>query len=247
MISKAERHGDYAFAVVSDTGINHRLDDKPNQDAIDFRVSGDDFAMAVSDGVGSCANAELGAQAAVSAVMRAFEFVRSADLRPNVSNIAGFIVNTWKELLKNEKLDDCCATLKAVIKYGNKLLLFSIGDGFLIVTSGGLNCQAPQDNDVFINQTTCLSANVKPSDFWVSRFDLDTYMPYAILVCSDGVANGIQTGHEIEMVAEIEAGISKDDLLSELKGLVADLAEYGGDDRTVGVVKYERTNAESDR
>lgn len=54
MISKEENHADCTFVVVSDTGVSHRVKGVPNQDAADYVSINGDFALAVSDGVGSC-------------------------------------------------------------------------------------------------------------------------------------------------------------------------------------------------
>ena len=57
MITSREQYGDYTFVTVSDTGVNHNVQGIPNQDAVMFYFANDDFALAVSDGVGSCARA----------------------------------------------------------------------------------------------------------------------------------------------------------------------------------------------
>ena len=133
------------------------------------------------------------------------------------------------------------------MKLGNKLLMFSIGDGVLAVTSRGMHCCAPTDTNMFANQTMCLNAGIHVEDFWTSEFRLDTYVPYVIFACTDGVANGIQEGKELELVSEIETKTSVDELQHELEALVIDISEFSSDDRTVGVVKYERKNAKPDR
>ena len=133
------------------------------------------------------------------------------------------------------------------MKLGNKLLMFSIGDGVLAVTSRGMYCCAPTDTNMFANQTMCLNAGIHVEDFWTSEFRLDTYVPYVVFACTDGVANGIQEGKELELVSEIETKTSVDELQHELEALVIDISEFSSDDRTVGVVKYERKNAKPDR
>lgn len=247
MISRKEQHGDYIFVAVSDTGINHRIHNIPNQDAVDFIVSGDDFALAVSDGVGSCIKAEMGSKAAVTAVKVVFLLIKEIGLQLELSDIVSRIIAEWNRLLLAENLDDCCATLKVAMKFGNKLLLLSIGDGLLAVTSEGMQCSSPIDNCLFTNQTMCLNAAVEAADFWTYEFRLDTYVTYVIFVCSDGVANGIQEGREMELVSEIETDTAAENLQDELETLVVALLDYSSDDRTVGVVKYERKNAKPDR
>lgn len=246
MISKIEKHDGCTFVIVSDAGISHRVNSIPNQDAADLVFINGDYALAVSDGVGSCKRAEIGAQAAVGAVKKAFISLQGNSVPSDLFEISHMIINEWKQLLAGESLDDCCATLKAAMKLGSRLLMFSVGDGILAFSSGGTGCCAPVDNLLFANQTRCLSKETKPEELWVSVFRLEHDIPYAVFACSDGVSNGILEGRELDLVKEIETGITASALRDELEALLVDISEYSSDDRTVGVVKYERENAESD-
>lgn len=247
MISRRKQLNGCTFVTISDTGVSHRINDIPNQDAVDFILKNNDYAMAVSDGVGSCKRAEAGSKAAITAVELVFEIIRKAGEIPSTAEISQQLIDVWKQQLVNEVLDDCCATLKAVMKFGDKLLLFSIGDGLLAVSSRGIKICAPIDNSTFTNQTRCLNGSVKANELWTSIFRLDLYVPYIVFVCTDGIANGIQEGRELELVAEIETEIAASRLQNELENLVVDIADYSSDDRTLGVIKYERKNAEPDR
>lgn len=247
MITRMEKHGDCVFAAVSDTGISHRISHMPNQDAVDFIAEGDDFALAVSDGVGSCKMAEKGSGAAVSAVKEVFLKLKGKILTKDTSYIAESIISEWNRLLCGEVPDDCCATLKAAIKLGDRLLLFSVGDGLLAVSSEGTQIRSASDDGLFGNQTLCLNEDSRAGDFQVLEMKLDTQTSYAVFACSDGVADYIQEGREMELVAEIETIPDGAALLDELEGLIIELSELSLDDRTAGVVKYERSNAESGR
>ena len=247
MISKKENHADCTFAVVSDTGVSHRVKGVPNQDAADYVSINGDFALAVSDGVGSCKKAELGSAAAVEAIKRVFLSLQGQPFPSVLTKITRRIVDEWVSLLAGANPDDCCATLKAAMKLGDKLLLISVGDGLLAVSSSGMKCCAPSENTLFTNQTPCLNSSIKEDDFWTSVFKLDIYVPYVVFACSDGVSNGIQEGREMDLIKEIETQITASELQSELETLLVDISDYSSDDRTVGVVKYERTNAKFDR
>ncbi len=247
MISEEERLGDYTFVVISDDGLNHRLNSVPNQDAVMYVVDDDDYAIAVSDGVGSCSMSDIGSKKAVETIKSIFWGLRNKELEFDQDTIVGSIIETWKTYVDDENIDNYCATLKAGIKIGNRLLLVSIGDGLLAVSSNGLHEMAPYDQDPFLNLTSCLNSNVKKSDFWLSVFKLDTYVPYVLFLCTDGVANGISEGKELELVREIEINIDNSILKEELEKMIIDISDYSSDDRSLGVVKYERDNAESNR
>lgn len=80
-------------------------------------------------------------------------------------------------------VNEYCATLKAVFKYGNLLKVFSIGDGFVAVVSEGINMLSPVDEVDFTNETKCLNADVTKYDFWNADFRLDLYKSYVVVAC----------------------------------------------------------------
>ena len=247
MISEEKHVGDYTFVVISDDGLSHRLSNIPNQDAVMYKIDNEDYAIAVSDGVGSCPKSDIGSKNAVETIRRLFSQIKTGEVGFAEKEVAEVIITSWKAMINDQNIDDYCATLKAAIKIGNKLILLSIGDGLLAVTSNGISRIAPAEDGQFINQTSCLNKDVKSSDFWISIFRLDTYVPYVVFLCTDGVSNGITEGQELELLHELETNIDSSLLKEELEILVASISDYSADDRSVGVVKYERKNAESNR
>ena len=244
MISSEERIGDITFVTITDTGFNHLLNKTPNQDSVGYKVLDEDFVLAVSDGVGSCIKAKIGSEAAVISAKKVFSDIRGKERNIDLYEIVNRLINEWKLLLNQENLDDCCATLNVIMKFGNRLLLFSIGDGFIAVTSGDMEICSPDDNTLFANQTLCLCKTVNVKDFWIMETTLNKNNSYVVFVCSDGVANGIQEGQQMELVKEIETKISIKEIRQELESLVLELSEFSSDDRTVGVVKYARKDEE---
>lgn len=239
MISKEQKEGRCTFVTITDTGVNHRIDDIPNQDSVGFKINSDSFVMAVSDGVGTCKKSEIGSKNAVTAVISIFDEIISGVLSINNYDVAERIIYEWMKLIDDESIDDYCATLKVVMKLNDKLLLMSIGDGLLIVSSDGMYITAPDNTYLFANQTDCLNSKVKASDFWIDEFLLDTNVPYIVFICTDGVSNGIQENQELEFVNELEKNTKSSLLKDELEGFVINISEYSRDDRTLGVIKYE--------
>lgn len=247
MTSFEEQHGDYHFIAVSDIGINHRIKGIPNQDAVLFHSYGENFMLAVSDGVGSCNQAELGSRYAVEATKSVFRELLSGTLSDEPLLVAETLIQIWREQISYGKEDDYCATLKAAIMINRDLLMISIGDGILAMTSMEVQIIAPIDSEFFANQTNCFNRQVKATDFWIRKHHLDYNIPYVVFACTDGIANNIQEGREIDLVREIEAHCNPQNLKSEIETLVVDISEYSSDDRTIGVVKYERKDAELGR
>lgn len=239
MISQEEHTQGYTFVTVSELGSIHLQNNLPNQDAVSYKIIDCDFTLVVSDGVGTCPNADIGAKRAVEAVQIVFSRIKQGISHPERLDILKQIIQNWKGQNKNERIDDYCATLKAVMKLGNKFLFFSIGDGLLTFSSDGFKIIAPSDNTLFLNQTHCLNEHVAPADFWTDEILLNTDVPYTILLCTDGVTNGILEGQEIELVHEIEKSIASSALRGEVELFIKSLAEVSSDDRTIGVVKYE--------
>lgn len=239
MISCEEHANGLTIVTLSDIGSAHRALLMPNQDSADFVIDGEDFVLAVSDGVGSCPKAELGSKAAVASCIRVFTSIKNKVLDFGSDNIADAIISEWRVCLEREDPDDCCATLKAMFKIGQEIKAVSIGDGFIAISSAGYELVSPPEEGAFSNETNCLCSQTRLCDLWVGGFDLDVRTPYAAFCCTDGVANGIVAGQEADLVKEIEKRTSADMLRKELEGMLEEISAYCADDKTVGVVKYE--------
>ncbi|MGI6365909.1 MAG: protein phosphatase 2C domain-containing protein [Bacillota bacterium] len=247
MTSYEDQHGDFRFFAVSDIGINHRLKNLPNQDSVLFHYSREDFMLAVSDGVGSCVHAALGSEYATEAVKSVFLELLSETLRVEPLEIVNRLIWHWRQMIGDGTPDEFCATLKAAIKINRKLFMISIGDGILAMTSKGMYVISPSEEAYFANQTNCLNGMVTAADFWVKECMLDYNIPFVVFACTDGIANNIQEGREIDLVREIESHSNPQELKTELEMLIVDISEYSSDDRTIGVVRYERENAKPGR
>lgn len=239
MISCEKHAQGLTLVTVSDIGSNHRALLLPNQDSVDFIIDGEDFVLAVSDGVGSCSKAELGSKEAVASCIRVFTLIKNRIIEFESDNVVDALINEWRVSLDHENLDDCCATLKAIFKIGQVMKAVSVGDGFIAVSSDGLNLLSPTEEMAFPNETSCLCSRIEPRDFWTGDFNLDTRKPYAAFCCTDGVANGLVTGQELNLIRDIEENTSADMLKQEIEALLEDISDYCFDDKTVGVVKYE--------
>ena len=239
MISREQQTQGLTFVTATDIGSNHRALLMPNQDAVDFIFDDEDFVLAVSDGVGSCPKAELGSKEAVASCIRVFTRIKNRIIEFENESIVSALINEWSVSLNHENPDDCCATLKAVFKIGQVMKAVSVGDGFIAVSSDGLTLLSPTEEVAFSNETSCLCSKIETRDFSTSDFNLDIHKSYAAICCTDGVANGILAGQELNLVRDIEENTSADMLKKEIEALLEDISDYCFDDKTVGVVKYE--------
>lgn len=238
MTVREERFGDFTLVTVSDTGADHLARRVPNQDAAAFRRMGEDFVLAVSDGVGSCSLAGLGANYAVSACVKVLEGIKKQSVPFENGPMLHVLLENWRTFIRNGEPDDYCATLQAVFRLGGVVKVLSVGDGFTVLTSGGVRLLSPVDETDFLNETKCLNARIRPEDFWTADFFLDTNQPFVFLCCTDGVANGLIPGTEVSLAEEIERKIPASELAGALREFLADISNYCSDDKTVGVVKY---------
>lgn len=235
-----ERYDSLIFVTASDIGSNHEKLGQPNQDAVAYCYTGGDFVLSVSDGVGSCKKAELGSRFAVDSCLKLFEEIKNGFVPFETDIITGKLIELWRSSIVDGNIDDYCATLKAVFKVVNQVKVLSIGDGFVAISSDGIYLISPTEETHFTNETNCLNAQSSESDFWTADFHLDIFKPYVIFCCTDGIANGILPGKEINLVQEIEKDMCANELRHALEDFLSDISNYCFDDKTVGVVKYDR-------
>lgn len=237
MISQEEHQGGLSIVITSEIGKAHCKLGLPNQDAAGYQQREDSFFLAVADGVGSCPRAEVGAQAAVAAAAAVFEELEDGAIPFKGDTIARTLLDLWRNSLND--CDQCCTTLKAVFKLEQRLIATSIGDGFIAISSGGADLLSPTQEENFLNETDCLSSRTEENDFWTAEFFLTPCRPYAIFCCTDGIANAILPGTELSLTKEIETALSGPQLRGALEELLRDISSYSGDDKTIGVVKYD--------
>ena len=96
MISREEHAQGLTLVTVSDIGSNHRALLLPNQDSVDFIIDGEDFVLAVSDGVGSCPKAELGSKEAVASCIRVFTLIKNRIIEFESDNVVDVLINEWR-------------------------------------------------------------------------------------------------------------------------------------------------------
>ncbi len=233
-------NNDLAVITLTDIGSNHKRLMLPNQDTILFTQHNNDFVLVVSDGVGSCEKSDVGSKFACQSAIRVFYELQNGNLIFDTDIIKKRLIDLWREQIGYDNPDLYCATLKAAFRKDDIIKLFSIGDGFLIVTSYSNAVKAPDYHDFYTNVTDCLAAKTSPDKIWSKDFRLDVLTKFVVMICTDGISNGIKPGTEIEFVKEIENNLSIDELEESLTNFMIMISENSFDDKTIGVVKYDR-------
>ena len=225
------------FVALSDVGATHQALNLPNQDSANFREADGDFVLVVSDGVGACKCADRGSKAVIDSCISTFNALKAHTLCFDSRSVARNIWTEWQSILAGENLDDYCATVKAAFKYGNSVLLVSVGDGFCVFSSGSRQVATESFEMSFLNETDCLNSSFSPECFCCKEIPLDDES-YVVACCTDGFSNGIEAGKEIEFIKELESGVSASELRTELESFVNAISKTSFDDKSIGVAKY---------
>ena len=215
----------------------HRRQGKSNQDALFYECIGDDFVLTCSDGLSSSKYSEIGSEYAMKVCSQVFHSIEAERLSFEDEAILLYIIETWRQGI-GENSCDYYATLKLVLKKGMEMKMISLGDGFVALASETVQVISPCSEIGFINETKCLGEHTKIEDFWIKSISLEHLKSYIVLVCTDGVANGIEDGKELEFMAELEKQTDKEALKSELEEVLEEIGNYSADDKTIGIVKF---------
>lgn len=241
MIVQESKRANLTFVTLSDVGTAHQAFNQPNQDSADFREADGDFVLAISDGVGSCKYADRGSKAVIDSCISTFNTLKARSLCFDSRQVAQNIWTEWQSILAGENLDDCCATVKAAFKYGNSILLVSVGDGFCVFSSESRQIATESFETTFLNETDCLNSTFSPECFCCKEIPLKG-KPYVVACCTDGFSNGIEADKELEFVKELESRVSASELRTELESFVNAISKASFDDKSIGVAKYEKQN-----
>jgi len=238
MIARQEISEKFSFLGISKKGEAHLKTGKPNQDAILFNALDDSFVVAVSDGLGSCKRSQIGAQKAVSLCNEVFLELIDERLIFNAEIIVKRLSDLWNESFPQAAAKEYSATIKAVFLKNNELIAISVGDGLLFIrTDEGVFTLNNKDTD-FINETSCLSHGMQLNIF--STKAAENITKAFVFICTDGVSVTISEGREREMFEEIAGVENVQKLQAEIENMLVEMSEYNSDDKTIGLVKYER-------
>jgi len=237
MIIMQEQTENFTFFGISGKGEAHLKAGKPNQDAIGFNALDDSFVIALSDGLGSCSNAQIGAQTAVLLCNNIFIEIANGQLSFESNSIIKRLSDLWNESFPKIVAKEYSATLKAVFLIGSKLIAISVGDGLLFIRSNNTVHTFENTDGNFINETACLSYGMQIDTFKTIEIE-NTEKPF-IFICTDGISSVISEGREQELFEEIERIKTIKELRREIEYMLDKMSEFNSDDKTAGVVRYE--------
>ncbi len=177
---------------VSVTGPSHLRLGEPNQDAWAMRRFRTGVVATISDGLGSCRHADLGARAACGAVMEAasLHFRLGA---PSLCSMPMLVQQLWPLMLLGHAPGDCSATCTFVVaRQGGGAFLAQLGDGLLAAcrADGTVDLLMPDKSDSFANLTVGLASSSDAAPWRTVSVPDDRYC--AFVLCTDGVADDLE-------------------------------------------------------
>lgn len=238
MMVRESRKENYSFAALSKAGASHQDLSLPNQDSVVFAEADGDYVVVASDGVGSCKLAHVGSKAVVDACCHVFDALKCGSLSFDSKSVSQAILEKWRKLIADLSEDDCCATLQAAFKLGSQLMFLSVGDGFWAYSSSSRQLVSECSEMAFLNETECLCSGMTVEGIHTDLVSLGNDDSYVVLCCTDGFANGIEEGKELEFLRELETGVDSEALTSELESFMKMISKCSLDDKSVVVVKY---------
>ena len=238
MIIRQERCEKISFLGISGKGDTHQKNGKPNQDAIGFNMFEDSFVIAVSDGLGSCNNAHIGAQTAVALCNKIFMEIEDGQLRFRPEDIVKRLSNLWDETFPKIVSKDYSTTLKSAFLKNNEIITVSIGDGLLFTCVNNSVNDLKNTEDAYVNETACLSHGIRPDAFKTAC--IEKAETVFLCICTDGVSSVISEGRELEFFNELKKAESIHNLDSEIENMLIEMSKYNSDDKTIALVRYER-------
>lgn len=172
-------------------GPAHRSGAVPNQDAWMARRLHDGAAVAVSDGLGSCAYAEVGARAACRSVLEAATILFQH--KPvALGGMPELVQELWMGRLGSHAPVDCSATcLFVATRREAGAFLAQLGDGLIAACSmdGTVDLMVPDKTESFANLTVGLGSEDAAVLWRTATVPDDRY--HAFLLCTDGIAEDL--------------------------------------------------------
>lgn len=195
--------GDWMSWGLSRSGAMHVKLGIPCQDAwFSCHAHWGDLVV-VCDGMGSCREAQRGAQAACRAVVTAArKFAVQGNARP--LDFLELLHAQWCFFLLPFTPRDCRTTCLFALRSRGEMLFAQLGDGMLVACSNGKANQVFPGNDKdFANVTTGLGERFLPEQ-WQFR-SLPESEVDAVLLTTDGLADDIEEDMKEEFALDILA------------------------------------------
>ena len=202
-----------------------------NQDAFCcLRGGSGQFALAVSDGLGSNKQSALGSAAFCRSVAQLFR-ARSG---LSAGEFPAALYRLWREELGSARPAECSATGLFAIWQSDVFTLGALGDGIAAaqLPDGQSLVLLDTKDEHFFNETDCLASELRTEQWRIRQVK---QRPEAVLLCTDGIE--ISPGTEetvtrfLREMAQGYAGMDASAVQADIQSWVSDWP--GTDDKTI--------------
>ncbi|MDR2694695.1 MAG: protein phosphatase 2C domain-containing protein [Chitinispirillales bacterium] len=225
------------YGGASKTGKTHLLTGCPNQDAWVVARAKTMYVAAVSDGLGSRENSQVGSKAAVRSVLTASRMIVPATGGADIIRLVHAI---WRVRLSGLDVRACACTCLFAIRFGTgRLFAAALGDGVITIDSGGKRETLELNGKDFANSTDAMDT-CKPQD-WRYR-DEQASGGLKLMLATDGVSDDIEEGGLFDFAEFVINEVAKRVEQRGRNGYVKKLLNRwtrpkSGDDKTLIVIK----------
>ena len=169
----------------SQRGVSHCQRGILNQDAVYALNYNGVEALAVADGVGSCANSDVGSKF-VTEFITLYACQHFEELaRMSNGELQNLIIKQFEISNPIVDINNALSTLLLVAKKGSKVLFLQIGDGKIILVAKGNSSQVFPDDGLPMNQS--YTWHSIPDCFCKMVLDAKCFNMDFVLLCTDGV------------------------------------------------------------
>lgn len=188
---------------VSVRGTAHAYRGLPNQDAFLIRKTQNGVTAVVADGLGSKPYADVGAQQACRAAVRAIKtFENRSDIA--FSDLLMLIQSYWVSALTAYPASKCSATCLFLYVTDTDITAARLGDGMICLL--GKNAAdsvvlTDEKEDSFANATDCLTSEHILSKWEIKKYERSLFT--SAVICTDGIASDLQDGAHRDFVREL--------------------------------------------
>ena len=188
---------------ISVRGTAHAYHGLPNQDAFLIRKTQNGVAAVVADGLGSKPYADVGAQQACRAAVRAIKtFENRSDIA--FSDLLMLIQSYWISALTAYPASNCSATCLFLYVTDTDITAARLGDGMICLL--GKNAAdsvvlTDEKEDSFANATDCLTSEHILSKWEIKKYERSLFT--SAVICTDGIASDLQDGAHRDFVREL--------------------------------------------
>lgn len=251
-----------SFTFEKVIGARHLRAGKPCQDDAGAVATGPFIALAVADGHGTSAFAEIGAALAIRGVLPALvQF--AAELGARATDLASVqawadhplrvqIVRDWIDRVHDHAADPAAdlvaygSTLVFVLATPEFVLLGQLGDGDILVVDpdGGVTSPLPDDPAVFGDETPSLC---QPEAWMALRVRVIPPPPPGtlVLIATDGYSKSYRSDEEFRRIGPDYVALLTEDglpaLAPHLRGFLEEITTRGsGDDIALGLLHWPR-------